>query len=130
MAQQLGPKSILIREAIIANPNKGNTELAAFLNDSDDRKADKIKVTMQDVASQKQAMKKAGIEPAATVGKKRGRKPGQKAAASLPTTQPKAAAFSSAGPIDLIDKTFALAQECGGIEQLKRLVDRLTGVQW
>ena len=28
-------------------------------------------------------------------------------------------------PVDLIDKTFALADECGGIEQLKRLVNKL-----
>jgi len=31
--------------------------------------------------------------------------------------------------VDLIDKAFALAHECGGIEQLKRLVDRLAGMQ-
>jgi hypothetical protein len=34
---------------------------------------------------------------------------------------------AGASPIDLIDKTFALAEECGGIEQLKRLVNRLAG---
>jgi hypothetical protein len=120
MAQPLGPKSILIREAIIANPDKGNTELAAFLSASDERKSDKIKVTAQDVASQKQAMKKAGIEPPATEKKKRGRKPGYKVTPSAVPT-----ARASASPVDLIDKTFALAQECGGIGQLKRLVDRL-----
>jgi hypothetical protein len=27
--------------------------------------------------------------------------------------------------MDLIDKAFAMAQECGGIEQFKRLVDRM-----
>jgi hypothetical protein len=123
MAQPLGPKSILIREAILAHPDKGNTELAAFLSDADERKKDKIKVTAQDVASQKQAMKKAGIEPPAAEGKKRGRKPGSKVAMMAP--RPVAA---SSSPVDLIDKTFALAQECGGIEQLKRLVDRLAGV--
>jgi hypothetical protein len=31
--------------------------------------------------------------------------------------------------VDLIDKAFALAQECGGIDQLKRLVDRLAGMR-
>jgi hypothetical protein len=125
MAQPLGPKSLLIREAIMANPDKGNTELAAFLNDADERMDDKFKITAQDVAAQKQAMKKAGIEPPAAGGKKRGRKPGQKAAASPPSVQPKASAVSSASPVDLIDKTFMLAQECGGIEQLQRLVNRL-----
>jgi hypothetical protein len=124
MAQPLGPKSILIREAITANPDKGNTELAAFLNDADDRKTDKIKVTAQDVASQKQAMKKAGVNlPVATHPKKRGRKPG-----SVNAAKPVAAVARASSPIDLIDRTFALAQECGGIDQLKRLVDRLAGV--
>jgi hypothetical protein len=123
MAQSLGPKSILIREAILAHPDKGNTALAAFLNDADDRKKDKFKVTAQDVAAQKQAMKKSGTEPPAAEGNKRGRKPGTKVASVAP--RPVAA---SASPVDLIDKTFALAVECGGIAQLKRLVDRLSGV--
>ena len=37
------------------------------------------------------------------------------------------AAAPSASPVDLIDKAFTLAQECGGFEQVKRLVDRLAG---
>ena len=121
MAQPLGPKSILIREAIIAHPDKGNTELAAFLSDADERKKDKIKVTAQDVASQKQAMKKAGIEPPAAEGKKRGRKPGTKVAATVATRPTPAPAT----PLDLIDRPFAPAHERGGIGELKRLVDRL-----
>jgi hypothetical protein len=124
MAQQLGLKSILIREAITANPDKGNTELAAFLTESEDRKKDKIKVTAQDVASQKQAMKKAGVTvPPATQPKKRGRKPGSVTAPKLA-----AAIARASSPVDLIDRTFAIAQECGGIDQLKRLVDRLAGL--
>src|ERR1700733_11023986 len=67
MAKKLGAKSILIREAIIANPDKGNTALATMLNDSHDRMDDKIKVTANDIAQQKQAMKTAGVAmPAAT----------------------------------------------------------------
>jgi hypothetical protein len=31
-------------------------------------------------------------------------------------------------PVDLIDQTLALAPECGGVGQLKRLVDRLAGM--
>jgi len=31
--------------------------------------------------------------------------------------------------VDLIDKALDLARECGGFEQLKRLVDRLAGMQ-
>ena len=65
MAKPLGPKSLLIRDAIKAHPNKGNKEIAELLNDSHDRMDDKIKVTPQDVAQQKQALKKAGGEAAA-----------------------------------------------------------------
>jgi hypothetical protein len=31
--------------------------------------------------------------------------------------------------VDLIDNVFNLAQRCGGMEHLKRLVDRLAGTQ-
>jgi peptide subunit release factor RF-3 len=41
MAKPLGPKSLLIRQAIIAHPDKGNTELAEMLMDSADRLDDK-----------------------------------------------------------------------------------------
>jgi hypothetical protein len=124
MAKKLGPKSILIREAITANPDKGNTELAAMLNDSYDRMDDKIKVTANDIAQQKQAMKTAGLLPAAA--KKPGRKNGSpvhQPAAVKPAAAPRPAAHAS--PVDLIDSVFDLAQKCGGIEQLKRLVERL-----
>ncbi len=60
MSKPLGPKSLVIREAIKAHPNKGNKEIAEFIDDSHDRMDDKIKVTPQDVAQQKQALKKAG----------------------------------------------------------------------
>ncbi len=144
MAKPLGPKSLLIRQAITAHPDKGNTELAELLNDSHDRMDDKIKVTAQDVAAQKQAMKKPGATatPAATASaepatkpagngrRKPGRKPGRKPAAAGPAAATRAAeASASASPVDLIDKAFALAQECGGIEHLKRLVDRLAGMR-
>jgi hypothetical protein len=141
MAKPLGPKSILIREAITANPDKGNSELAALLSAAPERKTDKLKVTAQDVAAQKQAMKQGGTAKAPTAAtaapaqkaagngrRKPGRKPGKK-----PGTAPTAAAprpvATSGSPVDLIDKTFALAQECGGMEQLKRLVERLAEVR-
>src|SRR5208337_3326172 len=98
MAKPLGPKSLLIRQAITAHPDKGNTELAELLNDSHDRMDDKIKVTAQDVASQRQAMKKPGAakapattaapapaaKPAGNGRRKPGRKPGRKPAAATP----------------------------------------------
>jgi hypothetical protein len=138
MAKQLGPKSLLIRNAIQANPGKGNAELAEMLNDADERMDDTIKVTAQDVATQRQAMKKPGAQktegaatkPAAPASKPAGngrRKPGRK-----PGKKPAAKSISAHGlvasPVDLIDRTLALAQECGGVNQLKRLVDRIAGM--
>jgi hypothetical protein len=131
MAKPLGPKSQLIRKAITANPGKGNTELAEMLSAAPERKADKIKVTAQDVATQRQAMKKPGAQKAPSAAsatkpsaKKPGRKPGRKPAVAAPRDT--SAPVSS--PVDLIDRTLALAQECGGVGQLKRLVDRLAGM--
>jgi len=136
MAKPLGPKSLLIRDAIKAHPNKGNKEIAELINDSHDRMDDKIKVTPQDVAQQKQAMKKAGESPApSAAGNGGGKRGGRRAAGAQATTAPAAlprtaaAASPSANPVDLIDKTLDLAQQCGGLAALKRLVDRLVGMQ-
>jgi hypothetical protein len=131
MAKPLGKKSILIREAITAHPHKTPKEIADLLNDSDDRMDDKIKVTPNDVSQQKQAMKKPGAQkapaaakkPAGNGRRKPGRKPGRKPAAATPR-----ASATASSPVDLIDRTLALAQECGGVGQLKRLVDRLAGM--
>ena len=43
MSKPLGPKSLLIRDAIKAHPHMGNTELAELINSSDARKDDKIR---------------------------------------------------------------------------------------
>jgi hypothetical protein len=137
MAKPLGPKSLLIREAIQAHPDKGNTELAELIGSSDARREDKIKVTANDVAQQRQAMKKAGaaVPVRATSGgaKKGGAKGGRRRAGAQavtgPAAQPRPTAAPAASPVDLIDKAFALAEECGGLEQLKKLVDRLTEAQ-
>jgi hypothetical protein len=136
MAKPLGPKSLLIRQAIAEHPGKGNTQIAEMLNDAEERMDDKIKVTAQEVATQRQAMKKAGAtnvptaaaaepaaKPAGNGRRKPGRKPGRRAAP--PAAARAALEPVSASPVDLIDRALALAQECGGIEQLKRLVDRL-----
>ena len=70
-------------------------------------------------------MKKAWTAPAAKpAAKKRGRpKGGVKAKA--PEAAPKAAPVRQISPVDLIDRLFDFAEECGGMGQLKRLVDRL-----
>jgi hypothetical protein len=130
MAKPLGPKSRLIREAIKAHLNMGNTELAELINASDARKEDRLEVTANDIAQQKTALKKTGFV-VASVAKKRGR-PQRPASTPAPAETVHAVTRSvpapaGASPVDLIDKTFALAEECGGIEQLKRLVNRLAG---
>jgi hypothetical protein len=123
MAKPLGPKSLLIRDAIKAHPKMGNTDLANLINSSDARKEDKIEVTAQDVGNQRQAMKKMveGPAPAASKAKKKpGRKPKAVTANAVPA--PKKA---QASPADVIDDVFTLAKKCGGLGELKRLVDRM-----
>jgi hypothetical protein len=132
MAKPLGPKSILIRHAIKANPDLGNTEIATLINGSEDRKRDKIEVKPGDIAQQRQAMKKAGeAVPAPRAASKPAGKKGKggrtRQAAAPPAGAPQPAA--QAGPVDLIDKTLDLAQQAGGVAALKRLVDRLADMQ-
>jgi hypothetical protein len=134
MAKPLGPKSILIREAIKNNPDLGNTEIATLINGSEDRKSDKIKVKPGDIAQQKQAMKKAGkAAPTPRVATKAaGKNGGEAGSGRQAAAKPPPAAVqpvAQAGPVDLIDKTIDLAQQCGGVAALKRLVDRLADMQ-
>jgi hypothetical protein len=56
--------------------------------------------------------------------KQAGRKAAPRKAAA-----PAAMASATAGPVDVIDRVFKLADETGGMGPLKRLVDRLAGVQ-
>jgi hypothetical protein len=131
MAKPLGPKSLLIRKAIGEHPGKGNTELAEILNDAEERMDDKIKVTAQDVATQRQAMKKAGATPvpAQPADKPARKKPGRKPARVAAPPAAQAAPAPAASPVDLIDKTLDLALQCGGLANLKKLVDRLAGMK-
>jgi hypothetical protein len=126
MAKPLGPKSKLIRQAIGENPAKGNTALADMLNGARERKADKIKVTADDVAKQRQALKKLGgaKAPAATPAGNGRRKPGPRPAAALRAS----AALPAGDAVELIDQALDLARRCGGMAALKRLVDRLADV--
>jgi hypothetical protein len=120
MAKPLGPKSLLIREAIKNNPDLGNTEIAQLLNGSEDRKKDKIEVKPDDVAQQKQAMKKLGWTGAAIPtpapaskpagnGRRKGRK------------RPKAASQPSA-PVSKTNQAGVNTVEAA--KQVKELVDR------
>jgi hypothetical protein len=127
MAKPLSPKSKLIREAINANPNVGNTKLAELINGSDDRKQDKIKISAGDVNQQRQALKALNGKP------KKKPKP-HKAATSKAANQPEVAQVRSssrtpASPVELIDRVFDLAQACGGFAVLKRMVDRIAAVE-
>jgi hypothetical protein len=141
MAKPLGDKARLIRDAILAHPNLGNKELAEMINASDARKDDRIKVKPNDIAAQKQALKKvqeaspAAQEPPSAPKRGRpqgsGRKPAPTPAAEAAIPAVPRSVLPpppASSPVDLIDKAFTLAQECGGIAQLKRLVDRLAGV--
>jgi hypothetical protein len=127
MAKPLGPKSKLIRDAIKAHPDLGNTELAEMINSSDARQHDKISVKASDIAAQRQAMKKQGKTAPAAAGKKKGGKQPPAEAAPAKPEPPRAVAPSApaANPVALIDSVFDLARQCGGFEQLKKLVDRL-----
>lgn len=139
MAKPLSEKSKIIRAAISKHPHLGNTEIAQTLNDAADRLDDKLTFKATDVAAQRQAMKKApagsaqpaaSAKPSAQAEKPKGngrRKPGRKKAAAAPKLAAPAAA--SASPVDLIDKTLDLAAQAGGVEQLKKLVDRLADMR-
>src|SRR4051812_49046804 len=125
MAKPLSPKSQLIREAIKANSKLGNADLAKLINSSDARKEDKIKVTATDVGNQKQALKAMS----ATAKKKaKAHKPATSTAANKPQVA-QASTAKAANPVELIDRVFDLAGQCGGLAHLKRLVDRISAVE-
>jgi hypothetical protein len=143
MAKQLSAKSTVIRDAIAANPDLGNTDLATLINGSAARKQDKITVTATDVNNQKQALKamaetaakksptpepapaaKPQLTRTGTPRKKPGRKPGYKKPVAAPVAVAgKPAKVTSA--VDVVEGVFGLAEQVGGMNQLKRLVDRL-----
>jgi hypothetical protein len=125
MAKSFGAKTLLIRDALQAHPDKGPKEIADLINASDARKQDKIEVKPIDVSQQKLLLKKAaGAEPAAAE-KPAKKKPARKTA-SAPVTQPVAApAPAPADPFEVIEDVFALAEKCGGFDRLKKLVDTL-----
>jgi hypothetical protein len=143
MAKQLSLKTRVIREAISANPDKGPKAVAALVNKAEERERDGIHVTPTEVAHQQLALQKEGAvrpppappapeapvrraapepepepEPVKPAPKKRVREPILREAPARP-------ALSA---VELIDRVFALADDCGGMAQLKRLVDRLARV--
>jgi hypothetical protein len=141
MAKQLSLKTRVIREAISANPDKGPKAVAALVNKAEERERDGIHVTPTEVAHQKLALQKPGAaqveappapeppvrraapepEPVKPAPKKRVREP-------ILRDAPTAPAKAGMSAVELIDRVFALAEECGGMAQLKRLVDRLARV--
>src|SRR5258707_11766702 len=102
MAKPRGPKSIQIRNAIAANPDMGNTGIAEMLNDAPERMDDKIKVSAQDVASQRQAMRKSGGSDQAAkkpAGQGGGRQSATPPVNPVPTVEARLAAASAASPV-------------------------------
>lgn len=125
MAKPLGAKSLLIRQAITAHPDKGNTEIAGLLMDADERMDDKIKVTAQDVATQRQAMKKSGSAPAAKpAAAKPGRKPGRHPASRETVTAPAPPAPAPASTADVFAHIEAIREAVRklGADQVRRIV--------
>src|SRR5262245_62015935 len=108
MPMPLGEKSRLIREAIRANPDLSNKELAEKLNGAPDRAGDRFKFSANDVGQQRQRMKALvgaaegkGDEPAPASQaaaprerRRRSRPPGRRKKAA---PAPPAAGNSSAG---------------------------------
>src|SRR4051794_38924645 len=123
MAKALSEKSRVIREAIKANPGKGNTELVDLINKSEDRQKDKIKVTAQDVGNQRSALKAlampaasgshepvavpdpAAAPPTTTSGTTRNGRPRKKKPGRKPGRKPKAQhAAASVTPVTAAPK--------------------------
>jgi hypothetical protein len=127
MAKPLSPKSALIREAIAANRKLGNTDLADLINSSDSRKEDKIKVTATDVANQKQALKELNGKAKKPKAQKATGKAANKP--QVAHAKPSNGTTKTASPVALIDGVFDLAERCGGLSELKRLVDRISGAR-
>lgn len=133
MAKTLTPKTQAIREAILAHPDTGPKALAQLINNAEEREADGVHVTPGEVASQQQAMRRTGASLPA--------KPAEEPRpAKKPRPEPEPVAEEEEAPpprkerkaparkpdlLDLLDKVVELATECGGIGELKRIVDRL-----
>ncbi len=130
-------KSQVIRDAIAENPGLSTAELVELLNDSTDRMDDKLVFTEADVASVRKSLRRRGPareaseraapEPVAETPPPQRDAPARKQ--PKPRQAPTPAAASAASPVELIDKVFDLAKECGGFEQLKRLVDRIAEIR-
>jgi hypothetical protein len=114
----------MIREAIQASPRAGNSDLADKINASDAAKQAGIEVTTTEVSQQRQRMNKGGKKGKGKGKGKAAAKKAAQAAGNGRTADTKAPA-RQAGPVELIDRVFSLAQECGGLKALKHLVDRL-----
>lgn len=136
MAKPLSLKSKVIRHALAAHLQMGNKALAERLNGDPAHATSGVTVKASDVAQQKQALKATGFThgpTAAAEQKRRGRKPGSKnkpravAPAAARVTAGPVLAPAAVSPVDLIDRVFVLAEQCGGMGQLRRLVEKLAG---
>jgi hypothetical protein len=127
MAKPLGPKSLLIREAIKNNPDLGNTALAELINRSDTAQKDKIKVTGNDIAQQRQALKKLGeAAPAKKGAGKKGGKAAPKAAASQPSAPMPTSNQAGPNPLEVARQVKELVDRYGA-ETVKGLAELFGG---
>lgn len=126
MAKPLGVKARLIREALRDYPDVGNKDLAERLS----AKAEGFDIKPSDIAAQKMALKKLAAgssEPDEEDFEEEllAAEPAPEPLEVVTRTAPGHSPAKAADPLDLIDEVFILARKCGGIERLKRLVDRL-----
>lgn len=129
MARELSLKSSLIREAILANPDVKNKPLADQLNAAPERLDDKLKFVPNDVAQQRQILKKNGAIAPKKLGRPKGSRNGTRPQETPPISAPTPARSQHSNPVEMIDRLFDMAEEYGGFSELKRLVDRLAKVE-
>lgn len=98
---------------------------------SDAHEEDGVEVGARDVPQQRIAVKKAqgGAGEAPKPARTRTKVKAQSAAACEAAPLERATSAAAAVcPVDLIDRAFALADDCGGMASHERLVDGLAGI--
>jgi hypothetical protein len=116
MAKPLGERTKLIRQAITDHPRTGNTDLARLLNEQHAG----LDVKPNDIAKQKQAMKKLGDGASRTKRAPRGRKKTEPRAQQPVTTAAAVhkAPVSGGLTADELTTLKGLASKVGGVDTL------------
>jgi hypothetical protein len=123
----------VIRDALAESPGLRTADLVEALNDHTDRLDDKLSFSEGDVLAVRKTMKKSRQAPTISPATPEAvpEPPAPVEVAPPKQTKPRRieSETSATSPVDLIDKVFDLAKECGGIDQLKRLVDRIAEIR-